>query len=126
VSGAADTLDLTEPVAVMFMGVLGYEPEEAELRRIVGRVMDAVPPGSHLVLWDGTDTGEAVVEGGEKLIEAGGVPYHLRSPDELARCFEGLELIEPGMVPITRWRPAAAKVGAAKPIDAYGAVGRKP
>ncbi|AZM46829.1 S-adenosyl methyltransferase [Streptomyces sp. WAC 06738] len=125
-AGAADTLDLTEPVAVMFMGVLGYEPEEAELRRIVGRVMDAVPPGSHLVLWDGTDTGEAVVEGGEKLIEAGGVPYHLRSPDELARCFEGLELIEPGMVPITRWRPAAAKVGAAKPIDAYGAVGRKP
>ncbi|WBB58440.1 SAM-dependent methyltransferase [Streptomyces sp. WMMC500] len=135
-AGAADTLDLTEPVTVMFMGVLGYEPELTELRRIVGRVLAALPSGSHLVMWDGTDTGEAVVEGGEKLIEAGGVPYHLRGPDELGRCFEGLELVEPGMVPITLWRPEepAAGAGAAdaagadapRPIDAYGAVGRKP
>ncbi|MFW6695213.1 SAM-dependent methyltransferase [Streptomyces sp. MAR4 CNX-425] len=125
-AGAADGLDLTEPVAVMFMGVLGYEPELAELRRITGRVMAAVPPGSHLLLWDGTDTGDAVVEGGEKLIEAGGVPYHLRSPAELGACFEGLELVEPGMVPITRWRPGAAAAGGAAPVDAYGALGRKP
>ena len=125
-AGAAETLDFGEPVAVMFMGVLGYEPELGELLRITGRVMAAVPSGSHLVLWDGTDTGAAVVEGGEKLIEAGGVPYHLRGPDELGRCFEGLELLDPGMVPITQWRPASAKVGAARPIDAYGAVGRKP
>ncbi|WP_419999688.1 SAM-dependent methyltransferase [Streptomyces boninensis] len=123
---AAKTLDFNEPVAVMFMGVLGYEQDLAVLRSIVGTVMAAVPSGSHLVLWDGTDTGEAVVEGGEKLAESGGVPYVLRSPAQLGECFAGLELVEPGMVPITLWRPEAGDVGAAEAIDAYGAVGRKP
>ncbi|MEU8800818.1 SAM-dependent methyltransferase [Spirillospora sp. NPDC048819] len=119
---AAELLDLREPVAVMFMGVLGYEPDLAVVRTIVGRVMDATAPGSHLVLWDGTDTGAEVVEGAEKLVESGGVPYVLRSPEQLGRCFEGLELVEPGMVPITEWRPD----GDTALIDAYGAVGRKP
>ncbi|MEV6107371.1 SAM-dependent methyltransferase [Streptomyces sp. NPDC051940] len=121
---AAKTLDLSRPVAVMFMGVLGYEQDHAVLRSIVSTVMAAVPAGSHLVLWDGTDTGDAVVEGGEQLVESGGVPYILRSPAQLAEGFEGLELVDPGMVPITRWRPATGELGA-KHIDAYGAVGRK-
>ncbi|MGP4023366.1 SAM-dependent methyltransferase [Actinomadura sp. 3N407] len=119
---AAKVVDLGEPVAVMFMGVLGYEPDLAVVRAIVERVMDATASGSHLVLWDGTDTGAAVVEGAEKLVESGGAPYVLRSPEQLGRCFEGLELVEPGMVPITEWRPD----GDAARIDAYGAVGRKP
>ena len=122
VEEAGKVLDLREPTAVMFMGVLGYEPDLAVVRAIVGRMMDAVGPGSHLVLWDGTDTGSEVVEGAEKLVESGGVPYILRSPEQLLRCFEGLELVEPGMVPITEWRPDGDTVE----IDAYGAVGRKP
>ena len=122
VEEAGKVLDLREPTAVMFMGVLGYEPDLAVVRAIVGRMMDAVAPGSHLVLWDGTDTGSEVVEGAEKLVESGGVPYILRSPEQLLRCFEGLELVEPGMVPITEWRPDGDTVE----IDAYGAVGRKP
>jgi hypothetical protein len=56
-------------------------------------------------------------------VESGGVPYYLRTPEELARCFEGLEMVEPGMVQITNWRPELVVV---TPIDAYGAVGRKP
>ncbi|TYB42861.1 SAM-dependent methyltransferase [Actinomadura chibensis] len=119
---AREVLDFGEPVAVMFMGVLGYEPDLAVVRGIVGRLMDAVPSGSHLVLWDGTDTGSEVVDGAEKLVESGGVPYVLRAPAQLARCFEGLELAEPGLVPITGWRPDD---DAPAPIDAYGAVGRK-
>ncbi|TYK45951.1 SAM-dependent methyltransferase [Actinomadura decatromicini] len=118
---AREVLDLDEPVAVMFMGVLGYEPDLAVARAIVGRLMDAVPSGSHLVLWDGTDTGSEVVDGAEKLVESGGVPYVLRAPAQLARFFEGLEVVEPGLVPITHWRPDDA----AELIDAYGAVGRK-
>jgi hypothetical protein len=120
---AAKVLDPNEPVAVMFMGVLGYEPDLSVVRSILSTVLDAVPPGSHLVLWDGTDTGEAVVEGGEKLVESGGVPYVLRSPAQLAECFAGLEPVEPGLVPITMWRPDSAPVPV---IDAYGAVARKP
>jgi hypothetical protein len=120
---AAKTLDFQEPVAVMFMGVMGYEPDLDVVRSIVGRMMDEAASGSHLVLWDGTNTTPAVVEGAEKLAESGGVPYILRSPEEIASCFEGLTMVEPGLVQITQWRPDDADV---EPIDAYGAVARKP
>jgi hypothetical protein len=120
---AADTLDFSRPIAVMFMGVLGYEPDLAEVHRIVRTMMDATAPGSFLVLWDGTNTTPSVVAGAEKLAESGGVPYILRSPDELATCFDGLELVEPGLTPITAWRPGDGEI---EHIDAYGAVARKP
>jgi hypothetical protein len=123
VAEAAEVFDYGRPVAVMFMGVLGYETDTSVVRSIVATLLDAMPSGSHLVLWDGTDTGEAVVEGGEKLVESGGAPYVLRSPQELGECFAGLEMVEPGLVPITLWRPDGA---AAPVIDAYGAVASKP
>ena len=119
---AAETLDFSEPVAVMFMGVLGYEPDLEVVRSIVARTMAGVPAGSHLVLWDGTNTTPAVVEGSDKLTESGGVPYVLRSPAELESCFEGLTMVEPGLVQITEWHPEG---GATEWIDAYGAVARK-
>ena len=78
--------------------------------------------GSHLVLWDGTNTSPAVVSGADRLAEMGGVPYILRSPEDLASCFSGLTMVEPGLVPIPLWRPDDAD---AKGIDAYGAVARK-
>jgi hypothetical protein len=120
---AAQTLDLQQPVAVMFMGVMGYEADLDVVRSIVGRMMNAAASGSYLVLWDGTNTSQAVVEGADKLVESGGVPYILRSPDQLASCFDGLTMVEPGLVPITQWRPDDPD---AEPIDAYGAVARKP
>jgi hypothetical protein len=119
---AAKTLDFQEPVAVMFMGVMGYEPDLDVVRSIVGRVMNAAASGSFLVLWDGTDTTPAVVEGAKKLAESGGVPYILRSPEQLESCFEGLTMVEPGLAQITKWRPDDAD---AERIDAYGAVARK-
>ncbi|WP_030176530.1 SAM-dependent methyltransferase [Spirillospora albida] len=122
IEAAREVLDFREPIAVMFMGVLGYEPDLKVVRSIVERMMEPTVPGSHLVLWDGTNTDPAVVEGAEKLVESGGVPYILRSPDELAGCFEGLDLLPPGLVRITEWRPDGDTV----PIDAYGAVARKP
>jgi hypothetical protein len=118
-------LDFDEPIGVMFMGVLGYVEDLEAMRSIVAQVMDAVPSGSSLTLWDGTDTSEAVIAGAQRLAESGGVPYYLRSPQDLAGCFEGLKIVEPGLVPITRWRPDPA-AGEAPPIDAYGAIGLKP
>ncbi|MFI7024676.1 SAM-dependent methyltransferase [Micromonospora sp. NPDC049900] len=120
---AARTLDFDQPVAVMYMGVMGYEPDLDVIRAIVGRTMAATASGSHLVLWDGTDTSPEVVSGAERLAQSGGVPYILRSPEQIGTCFEGLTLVEPGLVPIPLWRPAAPDAVA---IDAYGAVGRKP
>ena len=120
---AAEWLDFSQPVAVMFMGVMGYEPEIPEIHRIVRTILDATPSGSYVVLWDGTNTTPEVVAGADKLAESGGVPYILRSPDELLTCFEGFELVEPGLTPITSWRPEPGKI---EHIDAYGAVARKP
>lgn len=88
--------------------------------------LTAVPSGSYLVLWDGTATGDAVVEGAEKLTESGAIPYILRSPEQLGRCFADLEMVDPGLVRITEWRPELADIGEAEPLDAYGAVARKP
>lgn len=119
IAAAGETLDFSQPVAVMFMGVLGYEPSLTEMRSIVSRTFEVAAPGSHLVLWDGTNTTPSVVEGAKRLAESGGVPYILRSPDELATCFDGLSVIEPGLVPITQWRAQGEF------IDAYGAVARK-
>ncbi|WFE28706.1 SAM-dependent methyltransferase [Solwaraspora sp. WMMD791] len=122
-AGARSVLDLREPTAVLFMGVLGYEPDLDVVRSIVDHMMGAVASGSFLVLWDGTDTSPAVVRGAEKLTESGGAPYILRSPEQLAECFAGLAPVEPGLVPITQWRPDDPGAGH---IDAYGAVARKP
>ncbi|MBC6458998.1 SAM-dependent methyltransferase [Actinomadura sp. HBU206391] len=126
ISDAANVLNLNLPVAVMFMGVLGYEPDLGEVRSILSKIMGAVPSGSFLVLWDSTNTGQAVVDSVAKLEENGAVPYVLRSPEALGQCFEGLELIDPGVVPITKWRAEFADLEEGPPLDAYGAVGRKP
>ncbi len=126
ISDARNVLNFSQPIAVMLMGVLGYVADFDEARSIVARVMAAVPSGSYLVLWDGTKTGDAIVEGGAKLAESGAIPYNLRSLEQISQCFEGLQLVDPGLVPITQWRPDTAEVGKIEPIDAYGAVARKP
>jgi S-adenosyl methyltransferase len=125
-SEARNVLDFNQPIAVMFMGVLGYVKELDEMRSIVMRVLNNVPSGSYLALWDGTDTGEAVREGQAKLTETGAVPYYLRSPEQLNQCFAGLEMVRPGLVPITYWRPTPVEIGTIESIDAYGAVAAKP
>ena len=124
---ARNVLNFTQPIGVMFMGVLGHVAESNEMRSIVARVMDAVPSGSYLVLWDGNDTDRAYVELCERYTATGGVPYRPRSVEEIGRNFEGLEMVDPGLVSITQWRPDPAEVGEIEPMDAAtGAVARKP
>ncbi len=125
VADARNILNFTKPIAVMFMGVLGHVADYDEMRSIVARVVSAVPSGSYLVLWDGTDTSEEQVEAAEDYKDTGGVPYEVRSPEQIARCFEGLEMVEPGLVSISQWRPDPA-AGDVAPVDGYGAVARKP
>ncbi|GLY02566.1 MULTISPECIES: SAM-dependent methyltransferase [Actinoplanes] len=121
-AGAAKSLDFSKPIAVMFMGVMGYEPDLDLVRSLVARIVEKTAPGSYLVFWDGTNTTPEVVEGAERLAQSGGVPYILRSPEEIASVFEGLDLIEPGVVPITQWRTGDDD---ATFIDAFGAVAIK-
>jgi hypothetical protein len=129
IAGAGKTLDLARPVAVLLLGIMGHVTDDGEAQSIVRRLMDAVPPGSYLVLSDGTN----VIHGTEGQAaqddynDSGAEPYCLRSPAQLARFFDGLDLVEPGLVSCPRWRPDLSLAGGEPPeVDAFCAVGRKP
>lgn len=126
VADARHVLNFTRPLAVMFMGVLGHARSYADMRRIARTVLEAAPSGSYLVLWDGTDDSDAYVQLCRNYTDTGGVPYTPRPQAEIRAVFDGLELVEPGFVPITRWRPENPEIGDVRPISAYGGVARKP
>ena len=118
---ARERFDPDRPVAIMLLGILGHAaPEFADMLAIVRTLVDAVPSGSFLVLQDGSDTSDAV------RTSATMNNYVVRSLDQFRECFAGLEIVEPGLVPTSQWRPVTPEVGAAGPVDSYGAVGRKP
>jgi hypothetical protein len=127
VADARNILNFNEPVGVLFMGVLGHVADHDEARAIVATVMGATPSGSHLTLWDGTDTSEDLVRANADYAATGGVPYLPRSPQQIDRYFDGLEKVEPGLVPVSQWRPEITGVDAAAvEVAGYGAVARKP
>ena len=127
---AARTLDFSRPVALMLMGILGHVGDYDEARSIVRRLLGPMPSGSYLALDDGTDVVDkaAVEEAQGAYNESGAIPYHPRSPEQIAGFFEGLELVEPGVVSVPRWRPdpATSRGGLPAELDAFGGVGRKP
>ncbi|MFW6695056.1 SAM-dependent methyltransferase [Streptomyces sp. MAR4 CNX-425] len=123
-AGAAKTLDFSEPIGLILAGVVGHVVDYDEARAIVTRLLDALPPGSHLVLNDGT----AVVDRDNRRAQdaynrSGAVPYVLRTPAEIEGFFTGLEMVPPGFVSCPRWRPEDGRE--AEPLDQFGGVGRK-
>ncbi|MET7772137.1 SAM-dependent methyltransferase [Nocardia sp. NPDC005366] len=126
IADARNVLNFNEPIGVMFMGVLGHAKSYEDLRRIVDTVMAAVPSGSYLVYWDGTDDSPDYVTLCENYTGTGGTPYVPRPQAQIRAVFDGLELVEPGVTSITQWRAAATEVGEIRPISAYGGVARKP
>ncbi|MGH3467628.1 MAG: SAM-dependent methyltransferase [Thermocrispum sp.] len=123
---AGEVLDLSQPVALTLMQVVGHVADYGQARSIVGRLLEGLPPGSYLALNDSTDTNPANVEATEHYNASGAVPYHIRSPEQIAGFFDGLDLVPPGVVPLPEWRPEAAPFGtAAGDIGAWGGVARK-
>jgi O-methyltransferase involved in polyketide biosynthesis len=125
VEAAAETLDFTQPVALMLMGILGHIADYDEAKAIAKRLLDAVPSGSYLVINDGTWTSSERQEAQQGYDDTGAVPYTLRTPAQVAGFFEGLELIEPGVVTPPRWRPDSTVSGPTE-VEALSGVGRKP
>nr|WP_119727857.1 MULTISPECIES: SAM-dependent methyltransferase [Thermomonospora] len=124
---AARTLDLSRPVALTLLGIMGQLPDSDDPWGIVRRLLDALPSGSYLALSDGTDTNEALNEAIAVYNANSASSYHLRSPEQIARFFDGLDLVEPGVVPTSRWRPEATDIqGASTEVDAICGVARKP
>ena len=121
---AANWLDLSQPVALTFMGVLGHVTDHARARSIVAGLLDGLPSGSYLSINDSIDTSEALEEALRQYEASGAIPYRTRSLDEFTSYFDGLDLIEPGVVPVIDWRPDPDTY---RPdIPQAGAVGRKP
>jgi S-adenosyl methyltransferase len=126
---AARSLDFSQPIGLMLLGILGHIEDDEEARSIVKRLMDALPPGSYLTICEGTnDISEAGVEAQRRYNESGAVPYRLRSATQVTAFFEGLEVVEPGVVSCPRWRPDPDDLGRGLPaeMDQFAGVGRKP
>ncbi len=123
---AANTLDFSEPIAVMLIGILHCIPDSDDPAGLVRRLLDAVPPGSYLVIAHPASDVHAAQIGtaANRLNQVMAAPVTMRSHAEVARFFDGLDLVEPGVVQLHRWRavPADADVELAN----YGGVARKP
>ncbi|WP_326700979.1 SAM-dependent methyltransferase [Streptomyces sp. NBC_01754] len=122
---AAKTLDFERPVALMLLGILGHAEDFALAREVVGRLMDGLPAGSHLVVYDGTRTSEGMIAAEKAYIESGAVPYYVREPDEIAGLFDGLRLVDPGFVRLSEWHPDADSATVSADVDAFGGIGYK-
>ncbi|GAA2906019.1 hypothetical protein Acy02nite_11370 [Actinoplanes cyaneus] len=129
IEAAGATLDLTEPVGLILMNILGHVPGLDRAAAIVSELLAALPPGSYLVTADGTDVidGPAFTEAIAVWNANAPLGYHLRHPEEIARFLDGLEVVEPGLVPCSRWRPSPDATGDdLREVDEFGAVARKP
>ncbi|POX54489.1 translation initiation factor IF-2 [Streptomyces sp. Ru71] len=124
---AAKTLDFTRPIGLMLLGVVIFVGDDADPYGLVRRLLDALPSGSHLVL-SHTVTHPAMPDVDEAVRfwnEHGTPKLTQRSPEAVARFFDGLELLEPGVVSCSRWRPDATDGAEPAEVAMFGGVGRK-
>jgi hypothetical protein len=122
---AGKVLDFDRPIAIMLIAILHHIEDTDEARKIVRRLVDAVPSGSHLALAHAVHS-ETMDEGARQWNKVGRPPLTPRSPEEVESFLDGLDVLEPGVVTTTRWRPGDVNLGVTHDVDQYAAVGRKP
>ena len=124
---AATVLDFHQPVAVMLLAIMHLVGDDEQAYMLVEQLLAALPPGSYLALshacLDHPATADAV-----RVWNAAGspTPIRARSSAEITRFFQGLDLLDPGVVTCTRWRGETSPWGTATPVMTYGGLGRKP
>ncbi len=126
-STAAEVLDFTEPVAVVLMAVLQFVPDEDDPHGIVRRLMAAVPAGSYLVISHPASDIQAAAMAGmaSRLNELMAQRVKPRTKDAVTKFFDGLDLVEPGVIRCPEWRPDRPEDAAGK-STMWAAVARKP
>jgi O-methyltransferase involved in polyketide biosynthesis len=123
-----ETIDFTQPVALILAAVLHHVQDEDSPEKIVAALVDALPAGSYLVASHLTgEHNRAGWTAAERGYRAAGMPAQLRDSDEFARlAFAGLEMVPPGVVLVSEWRPDS---GAPRPapaeVSVYGGVACK-
>ncbi|CAM5672337.1 hypothetical protein SBADM41S_08601 [Streptomyces badius] len=106
-TGAAKTLDLTQPVALVISDVLGHIVDWDDALSLVRRLVERLPSGSYLSLSHSTASDEAHRAVQDEYNASGAIPYIFREPETTIAFFDGLEMVEPGMVSWPNWRPDA-------------------
>jgi len=126
---AAKLLDFSQPVGVMLVAILQFIEDKDDPYGIVARLMEAVPPGSYMVVShppsDMQRLAPGLAEALAKLSQAMVQRVTPRSREQVTRFFNGVDLVEPGVVPIQQWRPDSDLEAAAR-AGMWGGVGRKP
>ena len=125
-AAAAKTLDFSRPVAIMLIAVLHLIPDQDDPWGLVARLMDAVPPGSYLVLSHPARdvAAEKSAQAAQRYNQHVAAPMRRRTRDEVARFFDDLELVDPGLVQMHQWRPTGQEKEA--PSSGYAVMARKP
>jgi hypothetical protein len=123
-----EVLDCSQPIALMLVALLHYVPDEWNPAGILSTLLDALPPGSYLVAAHISGEHDPAVAAFERADRAAGIPAQLRDSSEFARlAFAGLELVPPGVVPVSDWRPnGSGPRPTLAEVSTYGGVGRKP
>lgn len=124
----AETLDLSEPIALSLIAILQFIPDEEEAHTVVRRLMERLPSGSVLALSTVTaDSAPGEVTDGVAAYNARGIPTKARTLAEVRRFFDGLSLIEPGVTLVNHWHPDdAARATPDAHVHMYGGAATKP
>jgi hypothetical protein len=124
-------LDFSRPAALLFLTFLHYIRDDDQARNTVSTLRDALVPGSYIAISHGTydNAPPGAVEQMEKLGAGTSTPSRYRSRAGIEEFFEGLEVVEPGLVYIPLWRregPDDVLVDEPERVLVFGGVGRKP
>ncbi len=127
-AGAARTLDLTRPAAILLIGVLHFIPDADDPYAVVARMMEAIPSGSYLVMAHAASdiATEASAETARRYNQRSPVLITPRNREQVARFFDGLDLVPPGVVPIGQWSLAGQIDPTTGGMVGYCGIGRKP
>ena len=127
IESAAETLDFSQPVALMLIGVLHLIQDSEDPWGLVAWLMAQLPAGSYLAIsHPAIDIAPGQAEAQRRYNERVSTPQTLRDRDQVARFFEGLELVEPGLVYVHTWRPGEFDTAPEDATSAWGGVARKP
>jgi SAM-dependent methyltransferase len=123
-----DLIDFGRPVAVLLVAVLHFIPDSDSPWLAVKCITDHLAPGSYVVVSHvtGDEIPQDAVSRAREIYAGALVQGAARSSDDIARFFDGLDLIEPGLVDVAAWRPGRRRSGAARSALFYAGVGRKP
>ena len=127
VSAAAEVLDFTKPVGVVLMAVLQFVPDDDDPYGLVRRLMAAVPGGSYLVISHPASDIQAAAMAGmaTRLNQLMAQRVKPRSKAEVTAFFDGLDLVDPGVIRCPEWRPDRPEDAAGK-STMWGGVAEKP